>query len=228
MRCRSVDEDSKRTHSYVTLLSVRYRKVIPLASIVASLTACSHSGSPNERTSSSAPSTNSSSPLASSTPSRMTPPSAVKRSTPPGLRAPTRSALARTHSPAGAAAFAGYWFQTLDWAYETTDSTLARGSFRDGCAECERFAEIFDDAMSRHEHFVGGRIAVTSWAIVPGGSDPNVAVDVTFNQTAVKEVTSDGSVAAQSSRHSGTVYRVWTRWTHGGWTVTDLKQVVDR
>ena len=64
------------------------------------------------------------------------------------------------HSHLAPLAFARYWIATLDWAYATMDTTLARTHFRrQSCDTCANFFErTSNNAIARHDTFKGGRL----------------------------------------------------------------------
>jgi hypothetical protein len=147
----------------------------------------------------------------------------------PGEKPPVLSALGRENSRAGSILFATYWMQTIDWAYATTDSHLARSVYAGTCSGCARFLRItIDDVRSRGRHFEGGRIGVTGTTIQPNDrrSGSTSVVDVTVSQAALRVVDAAGVVRERTPPSNEVVFRTWLRWSHGVWTVVDWKHAV--
>jgi hypothetical protein len=138
--------------------------------------------------------------------------------------------LGHAHSPAGAIAFAVYWFEALDWGYATTSSTLARSLFLPVCTDCERFMSNFDDARQRGIHFRGGRLSISEADIATNdrrhGADN--AADVTIDVGPLQRIDSRGHVVARGAATNHVTFRVWLRWTTAAWRVVDFKRVVFR
>lgn len=212
---------------------VRYRRLAPIALIALFGAACSGSDpsapsatpppSHSPRTTvavhstSTAPTTQSS----ASSPSVATTGPNVR----PGEKPPKLPAIAKKHSSVGAEEFARYWFHALDWAYATTDSTLARTLFSPSCAGCRRFVEeILDAPRTHHEHFIGGRISVESTRLVGADRSSKRIVDVVVDQTRLKVVNSAGRVVQVTPPTSHALFRTWLSWRSGSWEVSEWKQ----
>lgn len=128
----------------------------------------------------------------------------------------------------GATQFAMFWIQTLDWGYATTDSTLAKIYYAPSCSECKRFTDIIDSAKQAGHHFRGGRIVASKWVIADNDhrDGATMAVDVTYSQAAVDEVTSSDRIVVSDPKARKIVRRIWLKWVDDGWTVVDTRQVV--
>ncbi|MGH8861583.1 MAG: DUF6318 family protein [Jatrophihabitantaceae bacterium] len=86
----------------------------------------------------------------------------------PGEKPPVLSARARQNTPQGADEYARYWIATLDWAYATTDSTLARTVYANSCTGCARFLrDSIDKIRRKGQSFRGGRLGTTESTIIP-------------------------------------------------------------
>lgn len=134
-------------------------------------------------------------------------------------------AVAKKHSPVGAEEFARYWFHALDWAYATTDSTLAKTLFAPSCKGCKNFVrKILDAPRARHEHFMGGRLHILSTRVVKANRSSGAVVDVVVNQSRLKLVTSTGRVVQTTSPTRRALFRTWLTWQAGSWAVSDWKQ----
>ena len=137
------------------------------------------------------------------------------------------SDLARKHAPVGATFFAEYWFQALDWAYATADSTVAKSLFAAACTECVRTMHNFDLATSRGETFHGGRITVSRAEIAANDkrNGAEFAVDVTVDISAWETLSSDHKVINHGAARNEASYRVWVAWYQHGWSVVDYRFV---
>lgn len=77
------------------------------------------------------------------------------------LVAPELPAAATEETPEGAAAFAEWWFETLNYATATGDTSQVRASFAETCETCENLASRIEDAYSAGGDISGGAIRTT-------------------------------------------------------------------
>lgn len=119
--------------------------------------------------------------------------------------------------------------RTLDWAYATTDSTLARTVFASSCDGCFRFLDnIIDKPAAKGEHYKGGRLVPFAVAIKPndGHLDATLVVDVTVQQSALKLISRTNKVVDSARAVKDAVFRVWLAWRDDSWVVSDWKHAV--
>lgn len=106
-----------------------------------------------------APSTSAPAPVASPAPSNDSAPSvapSVAALTPPEL-----PAAATAETPEGAAAFAEWWFENLNFATATGETEELRANFIENCQTCENLATQIEDAYTSGGSISGGRIQVS-------------------------------------------------------------------
>ncbi|MEO9140368.1 MAG: DUF6318 family protein [Jatrophihabitans sp.] len=212
---------------------MHFRWLVPIALALGLAAGCTSeggagtSGSPSVPISSSAPPTVQT-PTATPTPKSSS--ATVPTTGPnvrPGEKPPVLTGLARDNSPPGAVDFTLFWFESVDWAYATTDSTLARQQFSKLCTGCERFMKnIIDESARKNEHFRGGRLSVTTRALAKndGHNGSSAVVDTRVNQTKFKLVSAQGKTVDTSNGVSGARFRTWLAWLDGRWVVVDWKQ----
>lgn len=82
-------------------------------------------------------------------------------STTPAIAAPELPAAATEETPEGAAAFAEWWFETLNYATATGDTDPLRASYATTCETCENLTTRAEDAYSTGGDIVGGAIYPT-------------------------------------------------------------------
>ncbi|PZS16155.1 MAG: hypothetical protein DLM57_10960 [Pseudonocardiales bacterium] len=147
----------------------------------------------------------------------------------PGEKPPVLPPALVVNLPVGADAFARYWIQALDWGYATTDSTLAKSLFAPSCTGCARFLRNFIDLIrQQHQHYRGGRIAVTGTELMPTDhhAGSTEIVDVTVQQGGLKVISASGAVIESAPQIENDVFRTWLRWDGHSWVVVDWKRVV--
>ncbi|MGJ7439976.1 DUF6318 family protein [Aquipuribacter sp. MA13-6] len=87
-------------------------------------------------------------------------PSPDATATAEALVAPELPAVATEETPEGAAAFAEWWFETLNYATATGDTAELRNTFVETCGTCESFATQIESAYGAGGAIDGGRIDV--------------------------------------------------------------------
>jgi hypothetical protein len=131
---------------------------------------------------------------------------------------------ATKHTPAGAAAFAKFFIQTIDWAYATTSTTYMRHFAAPDCVGCASLKKAIDGAGSRTRHFIGGRFTIRK--LVPGGlGGPNGAETsefVHFDVTSVEVVDSTGRFIDGQGAFTDYRERPYLRWHNAAWSVVEL------
>jgi hypothetical protein len=215
-------------------LGVRFRLVALIALMLTGVVGCTSGGSngPSGTLSTSAPtsvSTAVTSPISAPTPSPSV--ATTGPNVRPGEKPPVLPAAAKENTPVGSDLFARFWIESLDWAYATTDSALARSLYANSCTGCSDFVKNMIDSTRDHDqHFVGGRIAVVGSRIRPTDhrAHASAMVDLTVTQSALKVVSSAKKVVDTAPAVDRGTFRVWLRWGTGKWTVVDWKKVVTR
>lgn len=136
------------------------------------------------------------------------------------LAAPELPAAATEETPEGAAAFAEWWFETLNYATATGDTDDSRGALQEECATCQGFAGRIRTAYESGGRIVGGLIDVQinpSAAVQEGiASTP-----VTATATAGEVLNADGSIATVLNAEQVNLV-VAVAWTGSGWVIGDV------
>jgi hypothetical protein len=99
------------------------------------------------------------------------------------------------------------------------------------CTGCAAFLKnIIDSTRSEREHFVGGRISVTSSQVRPsdGHDGATAIIDLTFDQQSLKVERANGKVVETDPGIRSGVFRHWVRWVGGKWSLVDWKRAVTR
>jgi len=159
-----------------------------------------------------------------------TPPISTGPNVRPGEKPPTVPAQAKTNTDLGADLYAWYWMQTIDWAYATTDSSLAKAAYASSCADCARFMTIFDDVRASDRQFRGGRISLSDTVNQPNDhrNGATSVVDVTVSVAALETLDAANHVVKRAPAIPTVTYRVWLRWLGSGWTLVDWKEAVTK
>ncbi len=138
------------------------------------------------------------------------------------LAAPELPAAATEQTPEGAAAFATWWFDTLNYATATGDTAaLTAATQAATCAACIDFVEDIDDVYSGEGRYVGSSISAA--VELPQVVDDRVA---TFP---VRLEVSDGALISASGDSrplpaEQLVLVAATVWVGSSWQMGDLRQ----
>jgi hypothetical protein len=200
--------------------------VLGLLCAVLGLTGCGGSSKPKQKFT---PTSTFSDPRGTGSPAPSTP--SVATTGPnvrPGEKPPTLPGGAKSDSPSGAAQFAGYWIEALDWGYATTDSTLAKSLYAPECTDCARLMHNYDDPRAKGQHFHGGRVNVVGTNVVTDdnrrpGTQP---IDVTVHAEALQTLDARGHVVTSGGAIPRMTFRLWVKWTGTSWVLIDSKEVV--
>lgn len=230
--CSTVD-NLRDCRAHAKICAVRRRGIAPIALILLGAVACTSGSGGNTSAPHSTVPPSSTSPVSSPAPPSSkpaTPTPTVATTGPnvrPGEKPPTYPAISRTNTRSGALAFVGYWIDTLDWGYATTDSTLAKLNYLPTCDDCARFMKNFDDAKSKNEHFRGGRVSIDQATLDSSDtSHPGTSViDVTFSVARLVTLDMSNAIVTTAPAISSLTYRTWAAWTGRKWAVAFEKQV---
>ncbi len=190
------------------------------AVMLLALSACTDEPSDDPTAPSFAPAPSTSTPVESDAPSGS--PSAAT-SVPPSVEAlapPALPAAATAETPEGAAAFAEWWFATLNYATATGDTTaLRKSSDLVVCETCINLAERVEDAYSSGGGIEGGLAVATVEA--PPSLDGGIATFIVRLEVEGAVETVDGvSTDLPPGSSVNAVAAVWRdRWVMG-----DLRQ----
>ncbi len=134
------------------------------------------------------------------------------------LAAPELPAAATEQTPEGAAAFATWWFDTLNYATATGDvEALSAASELEVCVTCSNLVERIDSAYSSGGQIDGG--AITTTVEPPQAVTDGVATFVVRVETAPASVTEDGVLEQLPAGQKVTTVAVFWR---NGWMMGDI------
>lgn len=135
------------------------------------------------------------------------------------LAPPELPAAATAETPEGAAAFAEWWFATLNYATATGETAELRATFLDNCQTCENFATQIETAYGSGGSISGGRIRVqvdVPAALQEGGVTLAVGVDAEAGQVRDTEGEVVEELGAESLASAVAVLWEQERWALGG------------
>jgi hypothetical protein len=140
----------------------------------------------------------------------------------PGEKPPVMSADAKQHTPAGALAFAAYYFKSLDWSFATNDTFLLKQITSSRCSACRRYITALD-GLSDGERLTGSRITIVSDRLVTGRfnvkSDEVVEFVVNDQAAILLKPSSPPSTVAPAATHDKSL--VFVSWLAGTWKVVE-------
>jgi Family of unknown function (DUF6318) len=140
-----------------------------------------------------------------------------------GERPPAPTALAKTHTAAGARSFATYYVRALDWGIATTDPYLITQLSAASCAVCQGYVQSLTAMRGKGDSLRGARMQVVSAKIMTGQLPvkADYGVQLVVSEQAGVAVPA-GSEAPAVAAHVGQDYtRVYVSWASDGWQVVD-------
>ncbi|MEI2779449.1 MAG: DUF6318 family protein [Tetrasphaera sp.] len=135
---------------------------------------------------------------------------------------PKLPTAARRANGAGAAAFTGYFFELVGFAWAMPQTGLIEDvSLRD-CQACANYAGEADRLISTHERFASDPLAVESVDVVTKTGDGyEIRADV--EQLAARVYNLNGSLARKQASEALTMV-VQTKWSSQGWRVVSVRK----
>jgi hypothetical protein len=141
----------------------------------------------------------------------------------PGEKPPVMSADAKQHTPAGALAFAAYYFRAFDWSIATNDPYLVTQISAPTCTACQRVIRGLSPLRSEGASLKGGRIHLETAKVVTGEfrfkSDYVVEVSLTQAPEVITRKSSVPSTAAPATRDRSLVF---VTWIGNGWRIEEV------
>lgn len=132
---------------------------------------------------------------------------------------------AQAETPQGAAAFARFWFDTLNNAAATGETDALRELAHPECQACTNFADSIDVLYEDGGGIRGGVFTVVV-AESPGDDDPAAAtVTVIYDVTPTQQLAQDGSVAQQIEALDDVNGEMTLVRQQSGWFVRELVTV---
>ncbi len=146
-------------------------------------------------------------------------PSADATATAEALVAPELPAVATEETPEGAAAFAEWWFETLNYATATGDTGELRAAFQEECVTCQGFVGRIDDAYGSNGRIEGGLldVQVESSAVQEGISTMPVLAEAQAGEV----LSADGATETVLTAERVNLV-IAVAWTGSAWVVGDL------
>ena len=188
-----------------------WRWAVTLSALVLT-TACASQAKPEASPSRPAPTagtmTTASSPATSSTP-------AIDPNIPTAARAQT---------PAGAEAFARYYFAQFNASLQQAKPDLLGGLASNACKTCQAFLDTAIEYRSNRQHYSGEPFSVMSAGAVGQLSTDEALVLVSGAQRPGAVVDASGKVV-QRTRYQRGQFSVHLKWINGAWITEELKVV---
>lgn len=201
-------------------MRIRFVGILAIPAVLA--VACGgHSATPPDP----APTSNRSSPSATATPTpTRTGPLSTGPGVQPGERPPVLTEDAKQHTPAGALAFANYYFKSLDWSTATTDPYLLKQISSLSCRACTRAINGLDALRAEGGHVRHGRISVVSARLVAGifKVKSDRVVEVAVNEEPVVLIRPSSPPSTSAPAVTRDVSLVFVSWLSGRWNVLEV------
>ncbi|SDQ88204.1 DUF6318 family protein [Quadrisphaera sp. DSM 44207] len=181
------------------------RPVVGVFAAVALITGCSDAGTTAEPARSAAPA------VVTPTETRTPTETPTPIETPPVL-----PPEARDRTEAGAAAFASYWFDALEYGYRTGDTTLVEVASAPDCTECQNFVDIIESQYGDGGSIRGADLSVVAPIAAPM-EDFGTLVSLTFSAAATQEIAPSGSVRGEVPAESPYQVLIGVEWLDDRW-----------
>jgi len=137
------------------------------------------------------------------------------------LAPPEMPAEAREQTAEGAAAFATYWFDTVEYAYGSGDTEPFMAVSLDECSACNATEESISAVHSSGARWSGLQMTVSS-AVAPPPDERGTIVSLLLSETESNVVNSDGSVREAIPAAPDRPFDVFLRPGDEGWMVYDV------
>jgi hypothetical protein len=201
-------------------VQIRFLAIVAVVAILAS--GCT-SGESSPRPSSSASPSGPSTALTSPSPSR-TGPLTTGPNVRPGEKPPTLPAAAKQHTPAGALAFAEYYFQAFDWGYATSDPFLVQEISGPKCTACQRYVNGLETLTQSAGYVRGGRVSLESAKLVTGSFrvKSDYVVELVNREQAVVLVKPGVTPTTAQAAVRDDTSLVFASWVAGRWQVDEV------
>jgi hypothetical protein len=141
----------------------------------------------------------------------------------PGDKPPVLTAGAKTHTAAGAKAFATYFVQAVDWGLATTDPYLISAISAPSCRACAGYIQSLTAMRTRGDSVHGARIQVVSGTVMRGTLPvkADYGVELVIREDAPVHVSAGSAAPSTDTRANQDYARVYLDWTAGGWQVVE-------
>lgn len=133
---------------------------------------------------------------------------------------------AKTETKEGLEAFARYWFEQLNFAYETGNTSGLTSVTSDRCELCSNISKSLEKNYHGDGWLAGGRIEAPSINTKSEpGTDGNYQVVVQVQQSTITYFKPDGSQFRTPTPPSDTGNVMLTAFRDGAWQVTGLHPI---
>ncbi len=188
-------------------------KKTPVAILAASilLSACGGGAKPDPSSSTAAPTATTSTPTASVSPTTAGP-----------TIDPNIPAAARAHTPAGAAAFVGYFHDQLNVSWRRPKAGLLSPLSLPDCKTCTALEANAADPVAKHQHVSGDPVRID--AVDPSDTASNGDQRVIITGAQLRTSVVDSNEQKVRDIPAAKIRSVaMKRWTASGWRVSEIK-----
>lgn len=141
-----------------------------------------------------------------------------------GLPVPVMPAAAKANTPDGAAAFARYYIDLVNYAWQKPDPAPMRAVSDPGCKTCAAWSDISGSMQKHRERVDAGPLTVRT-------SDPSVQLDngeqmvvVIAEQKSFHRIEADGSTSAATKGE--VIHSQWyLKRGSSGWKVLEIENI---
>lgn len=139
---------------------------------------------------------------------------------------PVLPEAAKTETKAGLEAFTRYWFQLVNYGYETGDTAQLSAITGSGCVVCERVKQVQTEWHESGRWLVGGKISTPAVSTTFRLVDGQYQVAVQVSQGTISHYRADGSLATKVPKAADTGHLVLARFQDGAWFVDSVDRIV--
>ncbi|WP_284989709.1 DUF6318 family protein [Arthrobacter sp. efr-133-TYG-120] len=139
---------------------------------------------------------------------------------------PVLPEAAKANTKEGVEAFARYWYDLMNFAYETGDLKPVNTVTGSGCASCSRVRPTVEEWNSGGKWIEGGKLSIvaadTKFTPDTGG---NYQVIIQYHRQAISYHRSDGSVEQSSPKTSLQADIMIANFNNGAWTASNVDRI---
>ncbi|MET4135293.1 DUF6318 family protein [Pseudarthrobacter sp. PvP090] len=139
---------------------------------------------------------------------------------------PVLPEAAKAETKEGLEAFARYWFQLLNYGYETGDAGPLEAITSSGCDACEHAKKVLMGWNSDGRWLVGGKVETpsvsTTFRVAPDG---NYQVAIQVSQQALSYYNPDGSLDSTDDKPEDTGNLMLAVFKNGSWYVSNIQPI---
>ncbi|MEE2569573.1 DUF6318 family protein [Pseudarthrobacter sp. J64] len=137
---------------------------------------------------------------------------------------PVLPEAAKAGTKEGLEAFATYWFQALNYGYETGNTDLVSAVSSPDCVFCQGLIDNIGLSWSNDKWISGGQIQAADIAAqVSSGAPARVSVQVTQKELVIRNP--DGSLYQEPTPATNAGSQATVAHSGAGWTISDLSLI---